>query len=169
MAELERLPLETELLSASFPCVDVSRAGVRAGIDGASTGLVRHVFRLLGDPSGPRVPWVLLENVCGLLDRAGDAPPAVAFVVEELERLGYSWAQRVVTSAAFGIPQRRRRVFIVASRHGDPRDVLLAQSYACLGACAAAFGAPCAAGRSHGYARSNRAHGHHDRCQFVQI
>ena len=143
MAELERLPPDTELLSASFPCVDVSRAGGRAGIDGAATGLVRHVFRLLGDAAGPRVPWVLLENVPGLLDRTADGPPAVAFVVDELERLGYSWAQRVLSSAAFGIPQRRRRVFIVASLHGDPRDVLLAQNYACLGGCTAAFGAPC--------------------------
>jgi site-specific DNA-cytosine methylase len=144
VAELERLPPDTELVSASFPCTDVSRVGGRAGIDGAATGLVRHVFRLLGDLSGPRVPWVLLENVCGLLDKNGDSAPAIAFVVDELERLGYSWAQRVVASAGFGIPQRRRRVFIVASRHGDPRDVLLAQNYACLGACAAAFGAPCA-------------------------
>jgi len=144
VAELERLPPDTELVSASFPCVDVSRAGGRAGIDGAATGLVRHVFRLLGDPTGPRVPWVLLENVVGLLDRSADGPPAVAYVCSELERLGYSWAQRVVSSAAFGVPQRRRRVFIVASLHGDPRDVLLAQNYNCLGACAAAFGQPCA-------------------------
>jgi len=141
---VERLPQETELLSASFPCVDVSHAGARAGINGLSTGLVRHVFRLLGDPYGPRVPWVLLENVPGLLDRSSDGQPAVAYVVDELERLGYSWAHRVVSAAAFGIPQRRRRVFIVASLHGDPRDVLLAPNYTCLGGCSQAFGAPCA-------------------------
>ena len=38
---------ETELLVAGFPCVDVSRAGLRRGLEGQSTGLVRHVFRLL--------------------------------------------------------------------------------------------------------------------------
>ena len=38
---------ETELLAAGFPCVDVSRAGLRRGLEGQSTGLVRHVFRLL--------------------------------------------------------------------------------------------------------------------------
>lgn len=40
-------PQETELLAAGFPCVDVSRAGLRRGLEGQSTGLVRHVFRLL--------------------------------------------------------------------------------------------------------------------------
>ncbi len=143
VAELERLPPDTELLSASFPCIDVSRAGNRGGIDGLSTGLVRHVFRLLGDPRGPRVPWVLLENVVGLLDRSTDGTPAIAYVADELERLGYNWAHRVISAAALGIPQRRRRVFIVASLHGDPRDVLLAPNYVCLGGCAQAFGAPC--------------------------
>ena len=53
----------TELLVAGFPCIDVSRAGLRRGLDGQSTGLVRHVFRLLevrsrrgvaAGPSGPR-------------------------------------------------------------------------------------------------------------------
>jgi site-specific DNA-cytosine methylase len=56
---------DTELVAAGFPCVDVSRAGLRAGLDGKSTGLVRHVFRLLQTSinAGHPVPWVLLENV----------------------------------------------------------------------------------------------------------
>lgn len=95
-----------------------------------STGLVRHVFRLLDDSirRGRPVPWVLLENVEALLDRHGDTPPAVHYVTTALEALGYhSWAQRTVCSAAFGVPNRRKRVFIVASWHGDARDVLLSQ------------------------------------------
>lgn len=56
---------ETELLAAGFPCIDVSRAGLRRGLEGKSTGLVRHVFRLLRVAARARrpVPWVLLENV----------------------------------------------------------------------------------------------------------
>lgn len=91
---------------------------------------MRHVFRLLDDSirRGRPVPWVLLENVEALLDRHGDTPPAVHFVTAALEALGYhSWAQRTVCSAAFGVPNRRKRVFIVASWHGDARDVLLSQ------------------------------------------
>lgn len=95
-----------------------------------STGLVRHVFRLLQgaiDDDRP-VACVVLENVEALLDRQGNALPAVHHIATALEALGYnSWAQRVICSAAFGVPNRRRRVIIVASWSGDARDVLLAQ------------------------------------------
>ena len=43
----------------------------------------------------------------------------------------------------FGLPHRRRRILIVASAHGDPRDVLLAQTTHCRGLCAELFGAAC--------------------------
>ncbi|KIY96938.1 DNA (cytosine-5-)-methyltransferase [Monoraphidium neglectum] len=64
---LSSLPPETEMLAAGFPCIDVSRAGLRRGLDGPSTGLVRHVFRLLERAAADHrpVPWVLLENVRG--------------------------------------------------------------------------------------------------------
>jgi DNA (cytosine-5)-methyltransferase 1 len=42
------------------------------------------------------------------------------------EQLGYKWAYRVVDSRAFGLPQRRRRVYLLASLEGDPRHVLFA-------------------------------------------
>ena len=149
VAELECLPSETEILTASFPCVDVSHAGSRAGVDGQATGLVRHVFRLLAHPRSPRVQWVVLENVPGLLDRHkvdGGLPrePGIAYVVSALEKLGYSWAHRIINCAAFGIPQRRRRMFLVGSLHGDPRDVLLSCDFQCLGGCRNVFTAPCA-------------------------
>lgn len=55
----------TELLAAGFPCVDISQAGLRVGLNGPSSGLIRHVFRLLetAKAHGDIVPWVLLENV----------------------------------------------------------------------------------------------------------
>ena len=77
-------------------------------------------------------------QVEALLDRSEKSVrPPVSHIVEELEKLGYnSWAHRVVCSTAFGTPNRRRRVFIVASMHGDARDVLLSQGgHRCLGGC----------------------------------
>ena len=143
MCSVESLPGDTELLVAGFPCVDVSRAGLRRGIRGKSTGLVKHVFRLLKvakDDNRP-INWVLLENVEALLDRIGDQPPPIAYILQQLEELGYgSWAYRVIDSTGFGIPMRRKRVFIVASMHGDARDVLLTQGMQpCLGACRGMF------------------------------
>jgi DNA (cytosine-5)-methyltransferase 1 len=51
---------------------------------------------------------------------------AMAAIVGELEDLGYRWAYRVVNTMAFGLPQRRERVYLVASRVGDPGAVLFA-------------------------------------------
>lgn len=145
VTSLERLPEETELLAAGFPCVDVSRAGLRRGLEGQSTGLVRHVFRLLQRARDDRrpVPWVLLENVEALLDRHGGDPPVMQYCAQKFIELGYqSWAYRVVNSAGFGVPNRRRRVFLVASLHGDARDVLLSQgAQRCTGGCEQLFGA----------------------------
>ena len=60
---------DTELVAAGFPCIDVSRAGLKRGMTGTATSLVKHIFRLLEralkDCRG--VPWVLLENVSILL------------------------------------------------------------------------------------------------------
>ena len=71
-------PQETELLTAGFPCVDVSRAGLRRGLEGQSTGLVRHVFRLL--QVGAVVCSGLLTCVLRLGRgwQVGLPPPAVA-------------------------------------------------------------------------------------------
>ena len=119
--------------SQDVSMVNPTRPGLQRGW---KTGLCSHVFRLLRNR---KVPWVLLENVPGLLlwHLSGDQPqePAISHVVEELENLGYSWAHRVISLTGFGLPQCRRRVFIVASLHGDPRDVLLSAESACKGQC----------------------------------
>ena len=124
---------------------DVSKANIaRPGLDGYQTSLCSHLFRLI---KNTRVPWVIFENVGGLLqwhrDNGNERPPAIAYVCEELEKLGYSWAHRVVSLQGFGIPQRRTRVFIVASIHADPRDVLLSMETDCQGQCQEMFGREC--------------------------
>lgn len=119
--ELAELPAGVTLLTAGFPCQDLSQAGRLKGITGANSGLVSHVFRLL---SQQRIPWLILENVPFMLQLAKGK--ALDVVLGALEELGYKWAYRVVDSMAFGLPQRRRRIYIVASLEGDPRDVLLA-------------------------------------------
>ncbi|MES1174033.1 MAG: DNA (cytosine-5-)-methyltransferase [Myxococcales bacterium] len=117
---LKALPKDTELLAAGFPCQDLSQAGRTAGIDGDQSGLVSEVFRLL---KARRAPWVLLENVPFMLHVKKGA--AFEVVLKALEKLGYRWAYRVIDSRAFGLPQRRERVFILASLEGDPRGCLL--------------------------------------------
>ena len=118
---IDALPADTQLLAGGFPCQDLSQAGKTAGIEGARSGLVGEVIRLI---EHRRVPWLLLENVPFMLQLSKGR--ALDVIVSALEHLGYQWAYRVVDTRAFGLPQRRRRVLIVASLGDDPREVLFA-------------------------------------------
>jgi DNA (cytosine-5)-methyltransferase 1 len=118
---LAALPSEVTLVTAGFPCQDLSQAGRTRGIRGSRSGLIGEVFRLL-DRAKPS--WVLIENVPFMLHLAKGE--ALYVIVAALEDLGYRWAYRVVDSRAFGRPQRRRRVYLLASKVGDPREVLFA-------------------------------------------
>jgi DNA (cytosine-5)-methyltransferase 1 len=118
--ELRDLPDGIELLTAGFPCQDLSQAGLTAGIGGKRSGLVGEVFRLLDKR---KVPWVVLENVSFMLHL--DGGKALQTLVQSFEERGYRWAYRVVNTLAF-LPQRRERVLFVATNtDADPADVLL--------------------------------------------
>lgn len=123
--ELTDLPADTTLVTAGFPCTDLSQAGRTAGIDGEASGLVKHLFSVL-DHTRKRghLPTLLIENVPNML--ALNKGRAMTYLVRELEALGYRWAYRVVDSRFTGVPQRRRRVILLASRDIDPRTVLFA-------------------------------------------
>ena len=120
--DLERLPPATDVVTGGFPCQDLSQAGGTRGIEGEQSSLVGHVFRLLEDRP---VPWVVLENVPFMLQL--NRGSAIRHVVDRLEALGYAWAYRVLDSRAFGLPQRRQRVFLIASRAVDPSTLLFAE------------------------------------------
>jgi DNA (cytosine-5)-methyltransferase 1 len=116
---LKSLP-RAEVVAAGFPCQDLSQAGKTAGIRGQNSGLVGEVFRLIAKRNSPR--WVLLENVPFMLRLNGGQ--AMRFLTRSLEDLGYRWAYRIVDAMAFGLPQRRQRVILIASRTENPCEVL---------------------------------------------
>ncbi|MFC9893050.1 DNA cytosine methyltransferase [Nocardia sp. NPDC127579] len=120
VTRLRAIPAGTELVAAGFPCQDLSQAGRTAGITGSRSGLVDEVFRLVRRKRGPR--WLLIENVPFMLQLGRGA--AMRHITGVLEELGYTWAYRVVDGRAFGLPQRRQRVLMLASRTEDPRPVL---------------------------------------------
>lgn len=122
---LAHISAETSLIVAGFPCQDLSQAGTTRGIAGARSGLVGEVVRLI---AAHRTPWVLLENVPFMLQLARGE--AMNLITTAFEEIGYRWAYRVIDSRAFGLPQRRRRVYFVASRDGDPRSILFADEAA---------------------------------------
>jgi DNA (cytosine-5)-methyltransferase 1 len=106
-----------DLLCGGFPCQDLSVAGRRRGLAGERSGLF-HEFARIADAIRPR--WLLIENVPGLLSshRGRDFGVLLATLAD----LGYGVAWRILDSRFFGVPQRRRRVFIVGTlAAGDPR------------------------------------------------
>lgn len=116
---LKSLPPKTDLLCAGFPCQDLSSVGIKKGLEGTRSSLVNEVFRLLNKR---KVEWVIFENVSFMLSLKGGE--AIKCIVENLEKLGYKWAYRLIDSISF-IPQHRKRVYVVASLHYNPCDILL--------------------------------------------
>lgn len=109
-----------DLVCGGFPCQDLSVAGRRAGLAGERSGLFREFARIIA-LLAPR--WVLIENVAGLL--SSNAGRDMGTVLGTLGKLGYGWAYRVLDSQYFGVPQRRRRVFVVGRAGGFcPPEVL---------------------------------------------
>jgi DNA (cytosine-5)-methyltransferase 1 len=83
VARLGSLP-SCELLTAGWPCQDLSQAGMMAGITGVQSNLIKHVFQLL-EATSRRPQYILLENVAFALHL--QSGKAIRKVVNELEIL----------------------------------------------------------------------------------
>ena len=103
-----------DLLAGGFPCQDLSISGRRAGLGGEQSSLWFEFHRIISEV---RPPWILIENVPGLLSSHGGRD--FATVLSGLEELGYGWAYRVLDAQYFGLAQRRKRVFIVGHLGGE--------------------------------------------------
>jgi DNA (cytosine-5)-methyltransferase 1 len=113
---------DVDVLVGGFPCQDISIAGPRAGLRGERSGLFWEFMRLV-DETAPR--WVVIENVPGLLSSGGRRD--MGAVLGALAQRGFGYAYRVLDARGFGLPQRRRRVFIVGRAGGSadgPAEVL---------------------------------------------
>lgn len=117
------LPEGVAVMTAGFPCQNLSMAGDKSGIGGPKSRIVTKMFDLIGKS---RVPTVVIENVYFMLQLHSGG--AMEWIVSRFEDLGYRWAYRVLDSMGFGLPQRRRRVYLVASLELDPREVLFADA-----------------------------------------
>ena len=110
-----------DLIHGGFPCQDLSVAGNRKGLAGERSGLWNEFHRILSELTPT---WCIIENVPGLF--SSNQGKDFAFVLRGLEELGFSTQWRVLDSRFFGVPQRRRRVFIVGySGDGPTPEVFL--------------------------------------------
>jgi DNA (cytosine-5)-methyltransferase 1 len=112
-----------DLVVGGFPCQDLSVAGKRAGLAGKRSGLF---FDALAFAKSVEAKTIILENVPGLL--SSNQGRDFGQLLTELANAGFSNIEwRVLDSQFFGVAQRRRRVFIVASLGTEPFKQILAE------------------------------------------
>lgn len=106
------IPNSAQVWCGGFPCQDLSLAnqGKRRGLDGERSGLF---FKYAGLIKYHKPRWVIIENVPGLLN--SHQGKDFQALLQKLDEFGYGVSWRVFDAKYFGTPQRRRRVYIVAS------------------------------------------------------
>lgn len=99
-----------DILCAGFPCQAFSSAGKRQGFADTRGTLFFEVERILKDK---RPKGFILENVEGLVNH--DGGKTLQVIVDRLSALNYKFSYRVLNSKYFGVPQERKRIYIVGS------------------------------------------------------
>jgi DNA (cytosine-5)-methyltransferase 1 len=100
------------VVTGGFPCQDISRANTsktKGGINGKRSGLWTEYFRVLREC---RPKYCIIENVYDLLGNG------LGRILHDLACIGYDSAHTVIDSQYTGVPQRRRRVYILGVRDG---------------------------------------------------
>jgi len=107
-----------DLLVGGSPCQDLSIAGKRAGLAGERSGLFDEYIRALKEKKPKYFIW---ENVKGALSSNGGWD--FARVQIEMAEAGYELWWQVLNATDFGIPQNRKRIFVIGFRGERPREV----------------------------------------------
>jgi len=107
-----------DVLFFGSPCQDLSVAGGRAGLAGARSGLFFEAMRVVDEMDSPP-PAAIWENVGGAL--SSNEGRDFGTVLREMARRWSGIAYRILDLQFFGVPQRRRRVFVVGHSGGWER------------------------------------------------
>jgi len=115
LTEFNTWPLATgdvDLLCGGTPCQSFSVAGKRGGLNDPRGQLMFSFLGLAEKLGKPR--WIVWENVPGCLSSGQPKGSDFGCFLQGLVELGYGFAYRILDAQHFGVPQRRRRVFVVA-------------------------------------------------------
>ena len=122
--DVSKIPTVT-LATASFPCTDLSLAGMRKGLSGKQSSAYWGFIRIL-EELGPRKPkLVMLENVVGFMTSKGGKDFQSALLA--LNNLGYEVDAIIIDAARF-VPQSRVRLFVIGSLPNKPNYELVRES-----------------------------------------
>lgn len=118
----EEIP-DHDLLVGGFPCQDYSVAATLSrsgGIEGKKGVLWWQIYRILDEKGDKRPHYIFFENVDRLLGSpAKQRGRDFAIILASLSDLGYTVEWRVINAAEYGMPQRRRRTYIVGYLEGS--------------------------------------------------
>lgn len=118
----EEIP-DHDLLVGGFPCQDYSVAATLSrsgGIEGKKGVLWWQIYRILNEKGDKRPHYIFFENVDRLLGSpAKQRGRDFAIILASLSDLGYTVEWRVINAAEYGMPQRRRRTYIVGYLEGS--------------------------------------------------
>ena len=120
---------EHDLLVGGFPCQDYSVASTLKnshGIIGKKGVLWWEIYRILEQKKDKAPKYLILENVDRLLKSpASQRGRDFAIILSSLNSLDYGVEWRVINASDYGMPQRRRRIFIMAYKKGTSQHNLL--------------------------------------------
>lgn len=115
---------DADLLCGGFPCQDYSVATTlqkSGGIEGKKGVLWWQIYRILKEKGEKSPNYLMFENVDRLLNSpAKQRGRDFAIILSSLSSLGYTVEWRIINAADYGMPQRRRRTYIVAYHQGTP-------------------------------------------------
>ena len=121
LVPVEKIP-KHQLLVGGFPCQDYSVAKTLStahGLEGKKGVLWWNIYNILKSPHNNSPKYVLLENVDRLLGSpASQRGRDFAVMLSCFNELGYGVEWRIINAADYGMPQRRRRIFILAYKNG---------------------------------------------------
>ena len=122
LVKTEEIP-DHDLLVGGFPCQDYSVAATLSrsgGIEGKKGVLWWQIYRILSEKGDKRPQYIFFENVDRLLNSpATQRGRDFAIILASLADLGYIVEWRIINAADYGMPQRRRRTYIVGYRKGS--------------------------------------------------
>lgn len=112
-----------DLLVGGFPCQDYSVASTLShsgGIEGKKGVLWWQIYRILQEKGEQRPHYLFFENVDRLLSSpAKQRGRDFAIILASLADLGYTIEWRIINAAEYGMPQRRRRIYIIGYYKGS--------------------------------------------------
>lgn len=116
------------LIAFGFPCQDISQANPKGkGLKGKKSSIFFECMRIVNIL---KPAWLIIENVPRILSINGGRDFAI--VLQTLSESGYGYAWRILDSQYFGVPQRRKRVFIIGCLGRQcPPEILFEQKSRC--------------------------------------